>query len=194
MPFFWGFRGRATGVALPSSELNSRGDRAEHRETGSRRPVAVEDGTKRWAIAPPPPQEPTDTAVSGEFTLAINGDLLNPDSSFVSRRTRAQPEHSQVRRSPPLTVSPDEIEPFDSDRPTESPVARISGCQGLEREVPTIPAPLWNEEGTTERPAPSVATGRGFFLESVSVDEKAEPSMESSSTLPPFQLDSDEPV
>ena len=155
--------------------------------------MAGNDGTKRWAIAPPPPKSSA-SSTSGEFTLSLDSDVLDPKSRFMTRRAPGVERSSIVNKAAP-TLSPEAPEPFDSDRPTDVPGQASDVDLSLDREFPTIPAPLWNEPETGGRPAPAVATHRGFFLESLADDEpRSGEARVPESTLPPVDFDSDDPL
>lgn len=156
------------------------------------------DGNKRWAIAPPPPTSATDRAHSphgaahpsqgsqrvpaGECALSLDEDLLDPQSEIFSRRlhsslvpslSNAMPSavgHSVSFSAAHPTLAPEEIEPFDSERVTEVPSAAVTLAPS-EREVPTIPAAPLDELDAVALAIPPVPTGRGFFLESVQLDQ-----------------------
>lgn len=139
---------------------------------------SVNDGNKRWAIAPPPPTSMPEQARSGEFSLSLDGDLSAVESAFFARRTaRSAAPHSRTRPVP-STLPPEDlsatggIEPSDSDRPTETPDPPPSIL--LDRDFPTIPAAPMVDADLMGRPVPPVATGRGFFLETLRVE--AEPT------------------
>jgi len=167
----------------------------------------MNDGNQRWAIAPPPPTSATDRAhspepahppraeqraQSGEFSLSLDEDLLDPESEIFSRRLQSSLVPSLLHGQSAAaytgsnaahpTLAPPELEPFDSERLTEIPGPSSAGLAALEREVPTIPAAPLDELDLAGLAVPPVPTGRGFFLESVRLDPQTKQDQEPGST------------
>jgi hypothetical protein len=139
---------------------------------------------------------------SGEFSLSLDEELLDPDSEIFSRRLQSSlvPSLSSTK-SPALphnvawsavhpTLAPEEVEPFDSERLTEVPSAAVT-IAPFDREVPTIPAAPLDELDPCVLAIPPVPTGRGFFLESVQLDQDLPPSAPSVADLS-IEFDVDE--
>ncbi len=91
---------------------------------------------KRWAILPPP--SATSTKISGEFSIE-----RAPSRKRPARRTVSGELHSSEDGGP-VRSSFQELEPSDSERPTEVPESderAIGYARVFESGIETIPAP-----------------------------------------------------